>query len=95
MEKVLDETVTTIRFRGNHKQSVLAGEALFQSEIVKLIHVFPEYLKESWQLYQKYADKEFSFTDATTLAVMKDLGTPRIFAFDREFQQAGLQLIGP
>ena len=89
----IDETITTILSRGSHKQSVLAGEALFTSKLIKIVHVCPDYLKGSWELYQKYKDKSFSFTDVTSLRIMKDLDIKRAFAFDREFIQAGIELI--
>jgi len=89
----IDETITTILARGSHKQSVLAGEALFTSKIIKIIHVYPDYLQAAWELYQKYKDKMFSFTDVTSFAIMKDLNMKKAFAFDREFVQAGIELI--
>lgn len=89
----IDETITTILARGNHKQSVLAGEALFTSKLIKIVYVCPDYLQPAWQLYQKYRDKSFSFTDVTSFTIMKDLNIKKAFAFDREFIQAGIDLI--
>lgn len=89
----IDETITTILARGSHKQSVLAGEALFTSKIIKIVHVYPDYLQTAWELYQKYKDKKFSFTDVTSFVIMKDLNIKKAFAFDREFVQAGIELI--
>ena len=89
----IDETITTILARGSHKQSVLAGEALFTSKIIKIIHVYPDYLQAAWELYQKYKDKSLSFTDVTSFVIMKNLSIRRAFAFDREFIQAGIELI--
>ena len=91
---VLDETITTILARGSHKQSVLAGRALFTSDIIKIVHVSPDYLGPTWELYQKYTDKKFSFTDVSCLCIMEDLGITKAFAFDRELSQAGVSLIG-
>jgi len=90
---VIDETITTILVRGSHKQSVLAGEALFISKIIKIIHVCPDYLQVAWELYQKYKDKMFSFTDVTSFVIMKDLNIGKALAFDREFMQAGIELM--
>ena len=90
---IIDETITTILTRGSHKQSVLAGEALFTSKIIKIIHVSADYLQAAWGLYQKYKDKRFSFTDVTSFAIMKDLNIIKAFAFDREFTQAGIELM--
>ena len=89
----IDETITTILVRGNHQQSVLAGEALFTSKIIKVVCVSPDYLKAAWELYQKYKDKRFSFTDVTSFIIMKGLNIKKAFAFDREFIQAGIELI--
>ena len=91
---VVDETITTILARGSRKQSVLAGSALLTSAIIKIVHVAPDYLKPAWALYQKYTDKKFSFTDVSSLAIMKDMGMTKAFAFDRELSQAGIELIG-
>jgi len=35
----------------------------------------------------------FSFADVTSFAIMKNLDIGRAFAFDREFVQAGIELI--
>ena len=91
---VIDETITTILARGNHKQSVFAGEALLSSKIIKIIQVSPDYFQSAWALYQKYRDKQFSFTDVTSFSIMKDININKAFAFDREFTQAGIELIG-
>ena len=91
---VIDETITTILTRGNHKQSVFAGKALLTSKIIKIVHVSPDYFQSAWELYQKYKDKQFSFTDVTSFSIMKDINIDRAFAFDREFTQAGIELIG-
>lgn len=90
---IIDETITTILVRGNHKQSVLAGEAFFTSKIIKIIHVSADYIQTTRGIYQKYKDKMFSFTDVTSFAIMKDLNIIKAFAFDREFTQAGIELI--
>ncbi len=90
---VIDETITTILARGNHKQSVLAGEALITSKIIKIIYVSGDYFQSTWELYQKYKDKMFSFTDVSSFVIMKNLGIRKAFAFDREFIQAGIELI--
>ena len=89
---IIDETITTILARGNHRQSVLAGEALFTSKIIKIIHVSTDYFQSTWEFYQKYKDKMFSFTDVSSFVIMKNLGIRKAFAFDREFIQAGIEL---
>jgi len=90
---IIDETITTILVRSDHKQSVIAGNALFNSEIIKCIYVAPEYLEPAWKLYQKYKDKKFSFTDATSFVISKNLNIRKVFTFDKNFYQAGFELL--
>lgn len=42
----------------------------------------------------KYADKTFTYTDATSFAVMERVGLKTAFAFDPHFRQYGLQVMG-
>lgn len=90
---VIDETITTLFSRSGHKQSVAAGEAIFSSEIIKIIHVCPDHLKPAWELYKKYNDKKFSFTDVTSFTIAKDLNIKKAFSFDSDFIKAGMELI--
>ena len=42
----------------------------------------------------RYTDKTFTYTDATSFAVMERLGLKTAFAFDAHFRQYGFQVIG-
>jgi len=90
----IDETITTILVRGDHRQSVLAGEALLTSKIIKIAHVSSDCFNTAWELYRKYKDKTFSFTDVTSFAIMKDIGIRKAFSYDIDFTQAGFEAIG-
>jgi predicted nucleic acid-binding protein len=42
----------------------------------------------------RYTDRTFSYTDATSFAVMERLGLRSAFAFDHHFEQYGFQRLG-
>jgi len=42
----------------------------------------------------RYTDKAFTYTDATSFAVMERLGLKSAFAFDPHFRQYGFQVLG-
>jgi len=46
------------------------------------------------EIIRKYTDKTFSYTDATSFAVMERLGLRTAFAFDPHFRQYGFQVLG-
>lgn len=90
---VIDETITTIFKKTNHAWAVWAGEILFKSKIITIIYISSDYLPLTWELFKKYSDKNFSFTDVSCLAVMKNLNIKKAFSFDQEFRKAGVELI--
>ena len=47
------------------------------------------------EIIERYQDKEFSLTDATSFAVMERLGIEAAFAFDADFRQFGLTVLEP
>ena len=49
--------------------------------------------KKAREIIQRYVDKSFSYTDATSFAVMERLHLQEAFAFDAHFQQYGLKLL--
>ena len=90
---VIDETITAILVRGNYNQSVMAGKVLLTSKIIKIIHVAPESFQATWELYNKYQDKEFSFTDVSSFVIMKNLNIKKAFTFDKHFKQVGVEVL--
>jgi predicted nucleic acid-binding protein len=46
------------------------------------------------EIIRKYADKTFSYTDATSFAIMERLGLRTAFAFDPHYRQYGFQVVG-
>ncbi len=55
--------------------------------------VTPEDEEKAREIIQKYVDKTFSYTDATSFAVMERLEIREAFAFDPHFRQYGLKLL--
>jgi len=90
---VLDESLTLLRFRAGHREAVEFGRWMLQSPLVKLINVDEKTWQSAWDLFVRYDDKHFSFTDCTSFAIMKQLGLTNAFAFDHNFEQAGFVML--
>ena len=45
------------------------------------------------EIIYQYDDKDFSFTDATSFAIMERLSIPQAFTFDQHFTQYGLTVL--
>lgn len=90
---VLDESLTLLRFRAGHKEAVDLGQWVLQSPLVKRINVDERIWQSAWEMFVRYDDKAFSFTDCTSFAIMRQLGLLNAFAFDHNFEQAGFVML--
>lgn len=90
-EYVFLETVTLIRFRVSHQAATLFGEALLKSRLVEIVEIDELLRQKSWQLFKQYSDKEFSFVDCSSFALMQDRHLTQAFTFDHHFDQMGFE----
>ena len=62
-------------------------------QIWPMERITPEDEEKAREIIRRYTDKSFSYTDATSFAVMERLGIKEAFAFDPHFRQYGLKLL--
>ncbi len=91
-EYILAESITLIRHRVSHKAAVIFGESLLFSDIVTILDVSQEDRLKAWEMFKKYEDKSFSFTDCTSFILMKNLAIRKALAFDEHFKQMGIDI---
>lgn len=90
---VIDETITAVRAIAGHHLAVKLGEALFTSRLLRRLRIDEALEGEAWEIFKRYDDQAFSFTDCTSFAVMRAEGIGTAFAFDRDFLIAGFQIL--
>ncbi len=90
---VLDETYTTLMAKVGNFAAVDFGERVRNSKSVTIVHISPEIEEEAWQLFKKYSDKQFSFTDCTSFVVMQRFKLEKAFTNDHHFEQAGFSIL--
>jgi hypothetical protein len=86
---VICETLNFLRSRAGYQPAVTFREKLVESGGIDIITVNPLLEEQAWQIFKKYKDKEFSFTDCTSFAIMKALSIDTAFTFDQHFSQFG------
>jgi predicted nucleic acid-binding protein len=85
---VLDEAITVVRFAHSHEKAAEFGRASLSSRLLKVEYTDEETFKEAFELFRKYSDKQWSFTDCVSFTTMKRLSATKAFAFDEHFRQA-------
>lgn len=88
---VFDETVTLCLYRLGHAAAERVGQALRDGGQVDLVRVAPEDEAVAWKLFRERRDKQYSFTDCTSFALMRRLGLKAAAALDDDFAGEGFE----
>jgi len=86
---VLDETLTLLRSRGYNRHALIFGLGLMSKQIARLLYLTPEDIAAAWDVFRRYSDKEWSFTDCTSKVIMERLGIDTALTFDHHIRQFG------
>lgn len=92
---VIDETITRIRIQNGYKFALEFGEHFFLSRMFYNHYIDQELEKDAFKLFKKYSDKELSFTDCTSFALMRKVEINKAFAFDDDFARVGFEIVNP
>ena len=94
---MLDETFTLLFKRLNSvqaRQSLELLDVIIAAGYVQLIWITPERFAQTKELRLKFADKpNISFTDLSSMAVMKELGLTYILTGDAHFTHVGMGFV--
>ncbi|MGI9023036.1 MAG: type II toxin-antitoxin system VapC family toxin [Acidimicrobiales bacterium] len=91
---IAGETWTFLRRRAGHAVAVAALD-VFGSPRVELLHVEEGIEDEAWRWLARHDEREYSFVDATSFAVMRRMRLRHALAFDVDFQAAGFAELRP
>jgi len=88
---VLDELYTLLLINIGFQKTVEYKkriDILIKENILENIWINRQIAEQAWKIFQQFnKDKQWSFTDCTSYAVMKNLGIAEVFAFDHHFEQ--------
>lgn len=92
---ILDETLTLLRRRGQNHMALALGTSLLSETLAALHFLSLQEIQDAWGVFQRFADKEWSFTDCTSKVVMERLGITQALSFDQHFRQFGSVTVMP
>jgi uncharacterized protein len=89
---VFDETTTLISRKIDRQSAIDFGVTILQSKVLSILQVHDNCFSSSWLIFKEYGDKDFSFTDCTSFALMQTNGIKQALAFDRHFTRMGFSV---
>jgi len=87
---VYDEAVTlTLARTDDHEKAVTVGQRISGAgefpALIRLQHVTPPVFDDAVDIFERYDDQRLSFTDATTVALIRYHDIEHVLAFDDDF----------
>jgi predicted nucleic acid-binding protein len=92
---VVGETWTLLRRRAGHVAAVGFIDRLAQLPDVEVVHVDAATEADAWRWLRRHDEREYSFVDATSFAVMRRRRIREALAFDGDFNAAGFVEVRP
>ena len=92
---IIDETLTLLKARGYGSLAIELGDGFFSGKLAHVVLISESDLKEAWSTFRQFRDKEWSFTDCASKAVMERLAITQAFSFDHHFRQFGPVAVVP
>ena len=91
---VVDELATLLGRTAGYRSAADRIGDIYASGSVDVVPSTRDDEIQAIRWMRKYADKEISFTDCISFAMMRRLGIRAAFAFDRHFRDAGFEIVG-
>jgi predicted nucleic acid-binding protein len=91
-EWVFVETMNLTRVRLGPRYAIEFGRQLKASKAFYHLILSDIDKRTTWDIFETYDDKAWSYVDCSLLAVARRLKLRRIFAFDHHFVQMGLEV---
>lgn len=85
LETVFDEFVTWLRAKSSISTSIQIGRVLRTEHIY--VNISDADDAATWDIFCRYDDKNWSYTDCSILAMARGLGVSEVFSFDEHIRQ--------
>ena len=92
---VRGETWTFLRRRSGHRAAAAFLEALERSRRMSVVHVSTDLETAALTWLRHHDEREYSFVDATSFALMRSMKIRKALAFDGDFTAAGFAELRP
>jgi predicted nucleic acid-binding protein len=91
---VYDELLTLFRSRG-HMVRAKGWVEQIRANRCDIIQVTTDDVEHATEMFFRFADKDWSFTDCACFVIMQRLGIQKAFSFDDHFRQFGMVTVVP
>ncbi len=92
-EWIFIETMNLTKARLGPTYAIAFGRSLKASQAFYPFDLTENDKRVTWNIFERYYDKAWSYTDCSLLAVAQRLEIRRVFTFDHHIRQMGLDVV--
>jgi predicted nucleic acid-binding protein len=92
---VIGETWTFLNRRSGHSAALDFLDRAQAAERLDVLSLSADHEAEAFAFLRRHDEREYSYVDATSFAVMRGLRLRRVLAFDGDFSAAGFDELRP
>ena len=90
---VFAETYTALMVRVGRAEAIEWGRRFRAGGAIELVRLDEDVEEKAWAILEQHGDKDWSYVDATSFALIERDGGSEAFAFDVHFGQRGLRVL--
>ena len=90
---VLSETLTFLSLRVGHYAAIKFYETIHEVANLIIVYTTKKDFYQAMEIFKQYHDKDFSFVDCMSFAIMNQQNLFQAFTFDQHFAQAGFEKV--
>jgi predicted nucleic acid-binding protein len=90
---VIDETLTLLRMRGQRTRAIVMGKQFFDLVVVTIEPICAADLRRAWELFSQNPDRDWSFTDCTSRAIIERFHIKQALSLDSHFTEFGITVV--
>jgi predicted nucleic acid-binding protein len=90
---IFDETLTLLRYRFGWQVAQAFGAEMRTGHLAQYLTVSPQDEDAAWDIFVRYRDQSFSFTDCSSFALMQRHKIATAVALDNDFRIFGFQAL--
>ncbi|HEX9713066.1 MAG TPA: PIN domain-containing protein [Actinomycetota bacterium] len=94
-DAVVGETWTFLRRRAGHRRAVEFIDAVTRSASLTIRHLDEDLIADAWRWLRRHDERDHSFVDASSFALMRRMRLREALAFDGDFAAAGFIEVRP
>ena len=90
---VLSKTLTFLTIRVGHHAAIKFYDSLERAANLIIVYTTQKDFQQAMEIFKQYHDKDFSFVDCISFAIMTKQNLTQAFTFDQHFAQAGFEVV--